>query len=365
MSFVHGGNIYEVANQIGISPDAILDFSASINPQGPPPGLLDQFIQHYNRLQHYPDIHNSSMTEAIAKFHQKSPGQVVIANGSTELIYLLPRVLDIRRALIALPTFSEYQRSLNLHKVELSRIVASADSHFQPTAAQLESACEEFQPDAILLTHPGSPSGMTLLPSVRTWLVQKGFQRKIHFIVDEVFADFCEEESLKDLLEETNQLVIIRSMTKFYGIPGLRLGYLLTSELIAQKLRLHLPPWSVNTFAQIAGTYCLEQDRYRAESLAYMEKERIDFLSALQSMGGCRAYLGKANYVLVELAPSMPAAAKLQNDLLLSEHILIRDCSSFEGLGERFARFAIRLPHENKRLLEAFKRWLEANRACK
>jgi threonine-phosphate decarboxylase len=364
MAFIHGGNIYEVAERMGVSPEAVLDFSASINPLGPPPHLLDQFNQYFNRLQHYPDIHNRSLTEAIAEFHGKSTQQIVTGNGSTELIYALPRALHVRRALIVLPTFSEYQRAFASQNVELIKIFTAAESCFQPTVEQLARAVEEFQPDAVLLTHPGSPSGVTLPSAVRSWLVQKGREGSFHLIIDEVFADFCEEESLKGLLDELDQLVIIRSMTKFYGIPGLRLGYLMTSESIANKVRHLLPPWSVNTYAQIAGAYCLEQRQYRARSLAFMDGERKDFIAALQRLEGCRAYPGKANYVLVELDSSLPKAAKLQMDLLLSDRILIRDCSSFEGMGERHVRFAIRLPHENKRLLEAFDRWLAANRGA-
>jgi len=363
MAFVHGGNVYEVAERMGISPEAVLDFSASINPLGPPPHLLDQFNKYFNRLQHYPDIHNRSLIAAIAGFHGKSTQQIVAGNGSTELIHALPRALQVRRALIVLPTFSEYQRAFASQGVEMVKIFAAAESSFQPTVEQLAHACEEFQPDAVLLTHPGSPSGATLPSAVRSWLAQEGGKGRFHLIIDEVFADFCEEESLKGLLEVLDQLVIIRSMTKFYGVPGLRLGYLMTSESIAKQVSGQLPPWSINTYAQIAGAYCLEQHRYRAESLAFMERERKDFSAALQRLDGCRVYPSKANYVLVELDSSLPTAAHLQTDLLQTDRILIRDCSSFEGMGERHVRFAIRLPHENKRLLEAFGRWLAANRS--
>lgn len=364
MAFVHGGNIYEVAERMGISPEAIVDFSASINPLGPPPHLLEQFNKYFNRLQHYPDIHNRSLTAAMAAFHGKAAEQIVTGNGSTELIYALPRALDVRRAVIVLPTFSEYERAFASQGVELIKVYAAAESSFQPTVEQLSRVCGEFQPDALLLTHPGSPSGATLPSAVRSWLAQKGRERQFHLIIDEVFADFCEEESLKGLIEESEQLVIIRSMTKFYGIPGLRLGYLMTSESTADKVRRILPPWSINTYAQIAGAYSLEQHQYRRDSLAFMEETRKDFSAALQRLDGCRVFPSKANYVLVELDPSLPTAAKLQTDLLLADRILIRDCSSFEGMGERHARFAIRLPHENKRLLAAFGRWLEANRGA-
>ncbi len=358
MSIVHGGNVYEVAEHMGISPDSILDFSASINPQGPPIGLLDAFNKYYHRLQHYPDIHSRSLVDAIAHFHEVPSERIVVGNGSTELIYVLPRALGLRTALIVLPTFSEYGRAFAFQRIDLTKLITTGETHFQPTVEQLESAFEEIQPEAILVTHPGSPAGSVLPPSVREWLAAKSAQSDTYCLVDEVFVDFCEEKSLKGFLNDSSNLVIIRSMTKFYGIPGLRLGYLLTSETLAERIRAHLPPWSVNTLAQIAGEYCLEQKQYRARSLSFMEQERARMLTRLDGLKGCRVFPGRANYILIELDSDLPDASKLQQDLLSSDRILIRDCSSFEGLSARYVRFAIRLPEQNNRLLDAFSRWL-------
>lgn len=358
MSIVHGGNVYEVADGLGISPDSILDFSASINPQGPPAGLLETFNKYYHRLQHYPDIHNRSLVDAIARVHGMPSGRVVVGNGSTELIYVLPRALGIRTALIVLPTFSEYRRAFASQQIDLTDLITTGENYFQPTVEQLESTVEAVRPEAILVTHPGSPAGCVLPSSVRKWLAAKSAQNGIYCLVDEVFVDYCEEKSFKGLIDESSKLIIIRSMTKFYGIPGLRLGYLLTSENLAESIAAHLPPWSVNTLAQIAGKYCLEQDQYRAGSLSFMEQERTRMLTRLNGLKGCRVFPSRANYVLIELASGLPAASELQQELLSSDRILIRDCSSFEGLNSRYVRFAVRLPDQNDRLLDAFARWL-------
>ncbi len=358
MSMVHGGNVYEVAEHMGVSPDAILDFSASINPQGPPSGLLKTLTGHYHRLQHYPDIHNRSLVDALARFHAVPASRIVVGNGSTELIYVLPRALGIQRALIVLPTFSEYARAFAFQQVDLTRLITTGETHFQPTVEQLEAAFEQVRPQAILVTHPGSPAGSVLPPEVREWLADKSAQREIYCLVDEVFVDYCEARSFKTLINDSNNLVLIRSMTKFYGIPGLRLGYLLTSENLAGRIGAHLPPWSVNTFAQIAGAYCLEQEQYRTASLAFMAQERSRMLARFNELKGCRAFPSEANYILVQLDASAADAARLQQDLLASERILVRDCSSFEGLDNRHVRFAIRLPEQNDRLLDAFSHWL-------
>jgi len=361
MALAHGGNVYEIASQLGRSPDSILDYSASINPLGPPPGLADQFHAFFHRLRHYPDIGNRSLLEGLSRFHDLSPDRIVVGNGSTELIYWLPKVLGVRKATAVLPTFSEYRKAFELQGVKIHKLVTSFDTQFQPTVEQLEAVCRDVSPEAILFTHPGSPAGTSLPSDVRGWIIEKSGRGGIVCIVDEVFVDFCEQESLKTTLAGSPGLVLIRSMTKFYGVPGLRLGYLLTSEALTTRMRSLLPPWSVNTLAQIAGVYCLQQEAYHAETLRLIETEREWMRRKLEDIGGFLVLQGRANYLLVQLPGGCPPVDRLQRDLLLSEGILVRDCSSFEGLSDRYMRLAVRLPEENRRLLEALARWVEAH----
>lgn len=361
MTMTHGGNVYEVAAALGCLPQEILDFSASINPLGPPPGVHRAMIEAFPLLQHYPDIHNRALTEAIAAHHGLDPAWVVAGNGSTELIYWLPRALGIRKALVILPTFSEYPKAFQQHGLELDRLVTTAADHFQPTVEALERAVGESSPQAVLFTHPGSPSGTLLSPAVRGWLLEESLKGRFMALVDEVFVDFCEEESLKGFLVDSDRLVLIRSMTKFYGLPGLRLGYLLTSPSLAGRLRECLPPWSLNTLAQAAGPHCFREKGYRKETLELIGRERARMAAFLESLRGFRVFPGRANYLLVELADGLPPAGRLQQDLLVSDRLLVRDCSSFEGLSERYVRVAVRLPEENQRLLRAVERWVGAH----
>jgi threonine-phosphate decarboxylase len=355
--FAHGGNVYEIASRLHCAPEDILDYSASINPLGPPHGLFDEFRCFFDRLQHYPDIHNHSLLHQLSVFHELPAEQIVVGNGSTELIYWLPRVLGIGSAVIVLPTFSEYQRAFEIQSVHLHKLVTRPEHYFQPTVEQLEEVYRQESPEAILVTHPGSPAGTLLSADVLQWLVEKSRATRSFCIVDEAFVDFCEDQSWKRWLRTSEHLILIRSMTKFYGIPGLRLGYLLTSPSIAGRLRASLPPWSVNTLAQIAGRYCLTQEEYRRRTLELVGRERATMSAALASIQGWTVFPGVANYLLTRLADGVPAASVLQQELLEAERILVRDCSSFEGLDDRYVRFAIRLPEQNQRLLNALSRW--------
>jgi threonine-phosphate decarboxylase len=357
MTVIHGGNVYELASAIGCSPDDILDYSASINPLGPPPGLSELLTRHFHWLQHYPDIKNHQLIESLAELHGIDPECISVGNGSTELIYWLPKALGIRKALAVLPTFGEYAKAFELQGVELEKIFASSDNLFLPTVSQLESALRDLSPQAVLLTHPGSPGGALHDRSFRRWVVEKSRKENILFIVDEVFIDFCEEESFKEFLNDSPNLVIIRSLTKFYGLPGLRIGYLISPHNFTAKVRNVIPPWSVNTLAQIAGVYCLKQEEYRAKTLDLVGSERERLVRELKNVPGFHVFPGEANYLLIRLDVPLPAA-RLKQDIFDSERIVIRECGSFEGLDERYFRVAVRLPHQNERLLYALKKWI-------
>ncbi len=363
MTLVHGGNVYEVATRLNCHVESILDFSASINPLGPPEGLLGELERLFHRTRHYPDIHNRDLVEALAARHGVSASRIVVGNGSTELIYWLPRVMGVQRAVAALPTFSEYRKAFDLAGVEVHSILCSEEAGFQPTVAQLEEALRSKAPQAFLVTHPGSPSGVLLEDGVKQWLLDGARSGLFSLLVDEVFMDFCEEASLGRFLASCGNLVLIRSMTKFYGIPGLRLGYLLTDGPMAERLRHFLPPWSVNTLAQVAGTFCLRQEDYRRRTLELVQRERDFLRSGLERIDGLATIPGVANYLLVRLDGRLPPARVLVHDLLTTDRILVRDCSSFEGLGDRSFRVAVRLRSENERLLEALANWVARQRS--
>jgi threonine-phosphate decarboxylase len=356
MNIVHGGNIYELSAQAGCSPDDILDFSASINPLGPPPGLARVISGCFRRLESYPDIHNRTLIDALSKFHGIDPECIAVGNGSTELIYWLPRAFGIRSALVVCPTFGEYARAFELQATRLQRLVATPENRFQPRLEHLETALKKDPVQAVLLTQPASPAGTLLDAGLIDWIVENGNRAgKTLFLVDEVFIDFCEQASLKRFLDRSQNVAVIRSLTKFYGLPGLRIGYMLAPPRLAAKLRDHLPPWSVNTIAQTAGAYCFAQDRYRRKTLDLVTKERRRLSRELAAIDGLTVFPAEANYLLVRMDPGLNPASSLKNDIFASDRILIRDCGSFDGLDDRYFRVAVRLPEQNDRLIAAVK----------
>ncbi|MGC9194263.1 MAG: threonine-phosphate decarboxylase CobD [Syntrophobacteraceae bacterium] len=355
MTIVHGGNVYELAAKAGCSPEQILDFSASINPLGPPAGIEEELAGCFGLLQSYPDIHCKALLEAISKFHDVDPACIAVTNGSTELIYWLPKALGAGSALAVLPAFGEYVKAFELHGTRVEKLFPAPGECFQPRVEQLEALLESDLFDTVLLTHPSSPAGSLLNDQVVDWIVEKSTGPGPFLIVDEVFVDFCEQASLKRFVETAHNLALIRSFTKFYGLPGLRIGYLLASPRIARRVREFLPPWSVSTQAQVAGAFCLAREDYRLKTLDLIEKQRNRLARELSAIPGLEVFPGAANFLLVRMAPELAPASSLKWALFKRCRILIRDCGSFEGLGERYFRVAVRLPDQNDRLIEALK----------
>ncbi|HTY20310.1 MAG TPA: threonine-phosphate decarboxylase CobD [Geobacteraceae bacterium] len=348
--FDHGGNVLAVARSLGVSPAEILDFSASINPLGPAVGVREALADAFDTIVHYPDSDCSALREALALSHGVKSANICVANGSTELIYLLPRLVHGKRALLIAPSFSEYARSLARDNCQAEYLVLQSTDGFSLTMDQLAERLHEGY-DICILGNPGNPTGR-LYPLVQV----KEFFHLCRsagslLVVDEAFMDFSEDESAKHIATDNDGILILRSMTKFYSLPGLRLGYAIASELTTERISALREPWSVNTPAQAAGIVSLAAEGYADSTRRLIAAEREHLSAGLAAIPGLRPFPSAANYLLVEISKGPPAwevASRLR-----AQHILIRDCSNFTGLDGRFIRVAVRSPSENERLISA------------
>ena len=348
--FDHGGGVFALARLMGVSPDDFLDFSANINPLGPPAGVQEAFNESFSRVVHYPDRDAAELRHALARFHGVAPEQLLVANGSTELIYLLPRITNGRKALIIAPAFSEYCRALRRADWEYRSFALSPGNGFSLSLDELAERLEEGF-ELLFLCNPANPSG-TLLPLAEVEEIRSLCRRTGTFLVlDEAFMDFREEESAKALIADNGGGIVLRSMTKFYAMPGLRLGYAIGSEEIINRCAGMAEPWSVNTPAQAAGCAALVDPDYRTRTISTNAGERAHLFAGLSALPGVKPYPSAANYLLSELDNGM-TATRLR-DALLERRIVIRDCSNYEGLDDRFFRVAVRSREENRRLLSA------------
>ena len=351
MQPIHGGNVYKVAREQRIPVGRILDFSASINPLGPPATGLLAIRAALKQIVHYPDPDCWQLKQELAQQCAVDPEMILVGNGSTELIHLLPRALRIRSALVVGPTFEEYAHALTEGGSSVQYVLATHEEQFRPPLKemlrQLSGKPSRF--DAVYLCNPNNPTGQVLNRLAVRELAEVVARRQSWLIVDEAFIDYCPAQSVMPMLREYPHMIVLRSLTKFYAMPGLRIGYLVGARKVVDRVKDRQPPWSVNSLAQTISRAVLRDHAYAAKSRTYMKSERARLMRGLRSLAGLIVYPSAVNFVLLEL-PVTTSAAEV-TDRLAAERILVRDCSTMPGLTSQMIRVAVKTEKENRRLL--------------
>jgi threonine-phosphate decarboxylase len=350
----HGGNVYKVARERRIPVEQIVDFSASINPLGFPAAGLRAIRSALKQIVHYPDPDCWQIRQVLAQQCRVDPDMILVGNGSTELIHLVPRALAIKSALIIGPTFEEYAHALMDAGSVVQYVHAKREERFRPPLQEVlrRLSAKRSRLDAVFLCNPNNPTGQVMNRSALYELAKVVERLQGWLIVDEAFIDYCQEQSVVSMLREHPHMMVLRSLTKFYAMPGLRIGYVLGASKVVDRLKDRQPPWSVNSLVQDVSCAVLQDDIHARKSRAFMENERSRFVRELRSLSGIRVYPSAANFVLIEL-PAWTSAG-VMTDGLASEGLLIRDCSPLPGLTMQMIRVAIRTTKENRRLIAAF-----------
>jgi threonine-phosphate decarboxylase len=345
---LHGGNVYSEALALGLEAHEVLDFSASINPLGMPTLARRAIRDGLDSVLHYPDTDSRELKETIASRFEVPVKSIVVGNGSTELIYLLPRALKPKRVLITAPAFSEYERACVLAGAEVAYFKLKESDGFLPDMGNMDEFSRALRKaDMAFICNPGNPSGSALSRGNVFKLVQEAKKNNCVLIVDEAFIEFCPEHSV--LGATSSNLVVLRSLTKFYALAGLRVGFACMPSKIMKTVLKYKEPWSLNCLAGRAAQAALEDDSYPDRTLNYIRRERGKLIKGLRGLG-IEAVRSEANYLLFKT----PEARKLLSGLK-ERGILIRDCSNFRGLGAHHLRIAVRSAKENRALLEAMK----------
>ncbi|MCX7794304.1 MAG: threonine-phosphate decarboxylase CobD [Thermodesulfovibrionales bacterium] len=352
--FLHGGDIYSLLME-GFRYEDIIDFSASVNPLGPPDSVMNALRDNPVILRHYPDPCSWELRRAIADEHNIEPDRVITGNGSTELIYLLVRSLRPKRALIPAPTFSEYERACRIYgsEVEIYHLYEEDKFDIDPDKfiSSLITSYSSRSFNMVFLCNPNNPTGRLMKREDVIKIAEAVRDLKCYLVVDEAFMDFVPEESIINMVKENPYLIVLRSMTKFYGLAGLRLGYGVFDKDLAEELLYYKEPWTVNGPAQIAGITSLNDKAFRLLTLQVTEEWKKDMESLFEERG--IYYIPSAANFYIFKAPERTA------EILRKKGILIRDCSNFRGLkkinGYAWFRVSVRNPEENRRLMEALK----------
>jgi len=352
---IHGGNTYEISRRFGLSPDEVIDFSASINPLGVSKKAEKRLRENLAAILHYPDPQCYELIKALAQFHGLGEDQILTGAGSTEFIYALPRVLKIQRPLIVTPTFSEYENALegtaegqagNVHYFETRE-----EDGFELNVESLLFALTRGY-DALFLCNPNNPTGIRTEKRDLRKILGQAERQKVWLILDEAFIDFTEKESMKEEAEASSCLILLRSLTKFFALPGLRVGYMISNSQVIKKFCQAKEPWTVNALAQIAAVESLKDKGYIARTKELISRERERLIHGLRAIPGFIPYPSAANFLLVQLHPSLNMSAAELREKLIPHGLLIRDCNSFHHIGPFFFRIAVRSRKENSALLK-------------
>jgi L-threonine-O-3-phosphate decarboxylase len=364
---VHGGNLAWAAALAGCPASAILDFSASISPLGPPESALDAIQAHLSSLTAYPDPDYGELRTALGEALNVDPDWILPGNGSAELLTWAAWDLSkLSATYLVTPAFGDYWRALSafgakvlkcpldlqLLDAEPVRRLVTDDLSVSNRSLVSPSFCLPVPlalnaERGLLLNNPHNPTGLlfgreAILPYVK----QFGM-----VVVDEAFMDFLppwEQETLIDAVEEFPNLVILRSLTKFYSLPGLRLGCAIAHPDILGRWQLLRDPWPVNALAAAAAAAVVRDTVFERQTWDWLPVARFELFEGLASLPGLQPFAGAANFLLVESSMSV---SLIQKSLLERHRILIRDCLSFPELGDRFFRVAVRSRAENLRLI--------------
>jgi len=346
----HGGNLRQFGQASGISSHEIRDFSANMNPLGFPEWLRPLVHSSLDLLAHYPDPFCSELLAAAAERYAIPQAELLAGNGSSELLSVIPRALGLQHGLLAQPCYAEYAQALTAQQMEIHSIALLPDEDFSLDFAQLEAAMDEIAaPTLVILGRPNNPTGKSFCADAMRALAER--HPDSWFVIDEAFADFV--PGFESLTRNRPQnLVVLLSLTKIFAVPGLRIGLMAAEPEFIAKCRAMLPPWSVNTLAQIVSTRALQDVAYLQKTQTEVAELRKAFAARLAAVNGLRVFVGEANFLLLSIEHSRHNAETLA-DALLAKGFAIRRCANFPRLDASYFRLAVRREEENLALCEA------------
>lgn len=348
--FEHGGNIYEKR------PEGAewLDFSANINPLGLALSARKAIESSIEDLVHYPDPEARELREAIAGHYNVPLEGVVAGNGAAELFYLFLQTVRPRRVLLPVPSFSEYERAALAARCQISYFQLNPEEDFRIDWVDFMGALPVA--DCVILGNPNNPTGSLLTRNelVRALEMIKNGNQWV--VIDESFLDFLTYDnrySVRDLAAEYPRLFVVQSLTKFFALPGLRLGFGVACAELAKRLNDGKDAWNVNLLAQKAGAAVLRDREYQKQSRDFIAAEAQHFYQCLAKCPGIRAYQPSVNFILLDVSAlgldSTEFSARMK-----AKWILVRDCANYSGLdGRSFVRIAVRQRADNEQFLHA------------
>lgn len=350
----HGGDLLTASRLSGIHPQDILDFSVSVNPLGLPECVAPLMEEIISDLGRYPDSESSELKHALADMLKVDTGHITVTNGSTELIYLLPRLWEKGKSVLCVtPCFSEYERSFTLAGIAVHDYALSPEENFTiEIDAFLNTVRGINNLGGIVIGHPNNPTGTLWNNDFLLELLAYCEANEIYLVIDETFIEFPGlEHSLAPKVAQSRFLILVQSLTKFYALAGLRVGHGITSTALAERIRAVRPPWSVSVPAQTIGVAVLRDVEHKIKTRQFIKTESQYLYERLCKIKPIEVFPSQTNFHLFHLRnPDTSRATEIYLKLL-RDGILTRNCANFRGLNASFFRIAVKTRADNEILL--------------
>lgn len=368
MSNIHGGNIFQFAHEQRIEPYEVIDFSANINPLGPSKRGLSALEAQLRYISHYPDATNDDVLNAIADTYGMNKNQIIVGNGAAELLYAICRLPGYTGAFVPAPGFSEYKEALEASRIPVRDIFYrpreddNEKPYFEVPYLALETFAAELKGQdgriIVFLGNPNNPDGTLLDKNHIRTLASMLKDANSLLVIDESFIDFVGNDTLQDnkysmrsLVNEFDNIIVVHSFTKFYAVPGLRIGAVFSNPQIIDQLNTFIPTWSVNTLAQAYTQSALNDVEYVKRTKQVLHEEQHYMYNALDAIADITVYPPSANFILFHIEQDGVTADSI-NEALKKHNMIVRNCDSYMGLNSQWVRVAIKDHDNNVRLVD-------------
>ncbi len=347
----HGGNLDLIQNEYGINKNEIIDLSANINPLGIPKINIDLKI-----LEHYPDPEYKLLRDSIGNYVGSNEKNIIVGNGSSELISNFIRVIRAHETLIAMPTYSEYERESKLIGSTIKYYVAQEENNFEHDIDDLLKVLSG-KPNLFIVCNPNNPTGQNISNEKLETIISFCKQNNTFVMIDEAYAEFFGKSAIH-FINKFDNLIIIRGTSKFFSMPGLRLGYAVTSNLnLIEQVNKIKDPWSVNSFANEIGKVIFTDKNYITKTKNHIANEYDFIKNELAKINNLKLYDTHANFFMCQILNDKTASDLFCH--LLKSKLLIRDLTDCKFLGNKFFRFSIGLHDDNLLLTSQMKKFFE------
>lgn len=353
----HGSDLEKIEEIYHIKKEDITSFSANVNPLGISPLLRDTLAKHVDAITSYPDREYTQLRKSICAYTGANFENIIVGNGSTELISLFIQTTHPKKALILGPTYSEYEREISLEGGHTLYYPLKEENNFQ---MDVEDFCSQLNDslDLLVLCNPNNPTSTAVARKDMRKILDCALQFGISVMVDETYEEFTPEGSKISSIPLTNNynnLIVLRGISKFFAAPGLRLGYAVTGNPdLLKYINTKKNPWTINSLAEIAGCIMFSDKDYINKTKALITGERQRMYDTLSSWKTVKVYPSCTNFLLVRILREDVTSDRVF-DHCIRKGLMIRDCSTFPFLDSSYIRFCVMSPEKNDELLEAFR----------